>query len=81
MQVSSSLCIDSLCHHEQMEDPLQESMERSVLRCRKCRKSVIDSTCLFTVTVHFSILNVFSLNNLIVYFRRCFMVFGWEINV
>lgn len=32
-----------------MEDPLQESMERSVLRCRKCRKSVIDSTCLFTI--------------------------------
>ncbi|KAL4005052.1 hypothetical protein ACER0C_004765 [Sarotherodon galilaeus] len=32
-----------------IEDPLQESMERSVLRCRKCRKSIIDSTCLLTI--------------------------------
>lgn len=81
MQVSSSLCIDSLCHHVQMKDPLQENMQGSMLRCRKCRKSIIDSTCLLTVTVYFKILNVFSFINFIVYFRRRFMVFDWEINV
>uniref|UniRef100_A0A3P8N6Y4 Ring finger protein 180b n=1 Tax=Astatotilapia calliptera TaxID=8154 RepID=A0A3P8N6Y4_ASTCA len=49
---------DSLCHHVQMKDPLQENMQRSMLRCRKCRKSIIDSTCFLTVTVYFKILNV-----------------------
>ncbi|XP_035769150.1 E3 ubiquitin-protein ligase RNF180-like isoform X1 [Neolamprologus brichardi] len=32
-----------------MKDPLQENVQRSMLRCRKCRKSVIDSICLLTI--------------------------------